>query len=190
MSASRSPLRLRRRLQRAGRVLVYVAISLPLVALGAVTILLLVSGTVLSVIGIGMPLLLGAAAVARQIAQADRAAANRLVRTHLPPIPPAPILRGSPWRRALDTLSDRQLWRLIALLAVKPLLAVGALVVALLPLALLVEIAVLGVHGVGGLGDIEYLGPWRLGFGTGVVLMALITPGAVVALAVLDALYS
>jgi signal transduction histidine kinase len=183
-------LRLERRLRRAGRVLVYVALSVPLGVLGAATILVLVVGAALSVVGIGLPLLLGAAAVARWLAQGDRWAANRLVRTHLPPIPPAPVLRGSPWRRSLDTLSDRQLWRLLALLAVKPPLAIGALVVAIAPLALFAETARLGVQGIGGFGGIEYLGPWRLGPGLGVVLLLLLLPIAVVALAVLDALYS
>ena len=186
----RDPLRLRRRLHRAGRVLAYVAVSVPLGVLGALAIVVLVLGAVLSVVGVGLPMLLGGARVGRWLAQADRWAANRLLRTHLPPLPAAPALRGSPWRRALDTLSDRQLWRLIALLAVKPLLAAGALLVALLPLALLAAVVVLGVQGVGRLGDVEFLGPWRLGPGPGLVLLAFALPVAVVAVAVLDALFA
>ena len=60
---------------------------------------------------------------------------------------------GSPWRRSLDVLSDRALWRMVALLATKPLLIAGLCVVALVPLALLAEILSLGVQGVAGLGD-------------------------------------
>ena len=33
---------------------------------------------------------------------------------------------GSPWRRSLDVLSDRVLWRMVAMLATKPLLIAGA----------------------------------------------------------------
>ena len=82
-------------------------------------------------------------------------------------MPGAVPTAGNPWRRSLDVLSDRVLWRMVAILATKPLLIAALCVVALVPLALLAEILSLGVQGVGGLGTIDYLGPWPLGLGLG-----------------------
>ena len=89
----------------------------------------------------------------------DRRAANRFLGTHIPPVPAGVATTGNPWRRSLEILADRALWRMVALLATKPLLIAGLCVVALVPLALLAEILSLGVQGVAGLGTIDYLGP-------------------------------
>ena len=61
--------------------------------------------------------------------------------------PPAPRADGL-WRRALDALADRQSWRVVALLAAKLPVALALFVaVALAPLALAVELLVLGMRG-------------------------------------------
>ena len=86
-----------------------------------------------------------------------------------PPVPGGVSSAGDPWRRSLDVLSDRVLWRIVAILATKPLLIAGLCAVAFVPLALFAEILSLGVQGVGGLGTIDFLGPWSLGLGLGPV---------------------
>ena len=76
--------------------------------------LALVLGAALSVVWIGLPLLLGAAAACRWLVRLDRRAANRFLGTHIPPVPGAVSSAGNPWRRSLDVLSDRVLWRMVA----------------------------------------------------------------------------
>ena len=179
-----------RRLERASHAAAYLAVNVPIAILGALSVLALVLGAALSVAWIGLPLLLGAAAAVRRLVRLDRRAANRFLGTHIPPVPAGAATTGNPWRRSLEILSDRALWRMVALLATKPLLIAGLCAVALVPLALLAEIVSLGVQGVAGLGTIDYLGPWRLGPALGLVLLALVPAAAVLAIATLDALYS
>ena len=179
-----------RRLQRASHAATYLVINVPIAILGALAVLALVIGAALSVAWIGLPLLLGAAAACRRLVRLDRRAANSFLGTHIPPVPAGVATAGSPWRRSLDILSDRVLWRMVALLATKPLLIAGLCIVAIVPLALLAEILSLGVQGVGGLGTIDYLGPWRLDPALGLVLLALVPAAAVLAIATLDALYT
>ncbi len=179
-----------RRLQRASHAATYLVINVPIAILGALAVLALVIGAALSVAWIGLPLLLGAAAACRRLVRLDRRAANSFLGTHIPPVPAGVATAGSPWRRSLDILSDRALWRMVALLATKPLLIAGLCIVAIVPLALLAEILSLGVQGVGGLGTIDYLGPWRLDPALGLVLLALVPAAAVLAIATLDALYT
>jgi signal transduction histidine kinase len=183
-------LELDRRLERAANAAAYLAVNVPIAILGAISVLALVLGAALSVVWVGLPLLLGAAAACRWLVRLDRRAANRFLGTHIPPVPGAAPTAGSPWRRSLDVLSDRALWRMVALLTTKPLLIAGMCAVALLVLAVLVEIVSLGVQGVGGMGTIDYLGPWRLGPGLGLVLLALAPAAAVLVVATLDALYT
>jgi signal transduction histidine kinase len=177
------------RLERAARALAYLVINVPIAILGALAVVALALGAALSAIGIGLPLLLGAAAACRRLMRLDRRAANRFLGTHIPPVPGGAPTAGSPWRRSLDVLSDRGLWRMVALLATKPLLVVGLVVVGLAPVVLLAELITLAVQGIGGVGGIDYLGPWSLGPGTGLVLCALVPAGAVLVVATLDALY-
>ena len=181
---------LRRRLQRSAYAVAYILVSVPIGLLGAVTVLFLVIGAALSVFGIGLPILLAAAAAGRWLAGLDRRAANRLLDTHLPPPPPQAPARGSVWRRSLTALSDRGLWRIAGLLAVKPLLAIGTLVAALAPIVLLAELLFLGTGGIGGFADIDFVGPWALDPALGAILLALAVPAAILAIAVLDGLYT
>jgi signal transduction histidine kinase len=183
-------LELDRRLERAANAAAYLVVNVPIAILGAISVLALVLGAALSVAWIGLPLLLGAAAACRRLVRLDRRAANRFLGTHIPPVPGGVSTAGNPWRRSLDVLSDRVLWRMVAILATKPLLIAGLCAVALVPLALLAEILTLGVQGVGGLGTIDYLGPWPLGVGLGLVLLALAPAAAVLVVATLDALHT
>jgi signal transduction histidine kinase len=180
-----------RRLERASHAASYLVVNVPLAIVGALSVLALVVGAALSVVWIGLPLLLGAAAVCRRLVRLDRRAANRFLGLHIPPVPAGvATTTGNPWRRSLELLSDRTLWRMVALLATKPLLIAGLCIVALVPLALLAEILSLGVQGVAGLGTIDYLGPWRLGPALGLVLLALAPAAAVLVIATLDALHT
>jgi signal transduction histidine kinase len=181
---------LERRVERAGRAVAYLAVNVPIAILGAFAVVGVVLGAALSVVRIGLPLLLGASAACRWLVRGDRRAANRFLGTQIPPLPaPAPTA-GTPWRRSLDAVSDRALWRLVALLGAKPLLIAALLVMALVPLALLGGLILLGVQGIGGLGHVDYLGPWRFGVGVGVVLCALVPFAAVLLIGTLEALYA
>jgi signal transduction histidine kinase len=183
-------LELDRRLERAAHAAAYLIVNVPIAILGALSVIALFLGAALSVAWIGLPLLLGAAAACRRLMRLDRRAANHYLGTHIPPVPGGVATSGNPWRRSLDILSDRALWRMVALLATKPLLIVCLCAVALVPLALLAEIISLGVQGVGGLGTIDYLGPWPLGWGLGLLLLAMVPAGAVLVVATLDGLHA
>ena len=180
-----------RRLERASHAASYLVVNVPIAIVGALSVLALVLGAALSVAWIGLPLLLGAAAACRRLVRLDRRAANRFLGLHIPPVPAGvATTTGNPWRRSLEVLSDRALWRMVALLATKPLLIAGLCIVALVPLALLAEVLSLGVQGVFGLGTIDYLGPWALGPVLGLVLLALAPAAAVLVIATLDALHT
>jgi signal transduction histidine kinase len=179
-----------RRTARAAEAAAYLAVGVPMALLGVVVVLALVVGAALSVVGIGLPLLLAAAAAARRLVRVDRQAANRFLGTQIPPLPPAPPTAGSPWRRALTMLGDRSLWRIVGLLAVKPPLIAGLLVVGFAPVVLFAWLLKLGCEGVFGLGGADYFGPWSMGPGLGAGLLLLALPTAVLALAALDALYT
>ena len=158
-SAVIAALDLDRRLERASHAAAYLVVNVPIAILGALSVLALVLGAALSVAWIGLPLLLGAAAAVRRLVRLDRRAANRFLGTHIPPVPAGVATTGNPWRRSLEILSDRALWRMVALLATKPLLIAGLCIVALVPLALLAEILSLGVQGVARPGHDRLPGP-------------------------------
>jgi signal transduction histidine kinase len=176
-------------LARAGQAVGYLAVSVPIAILAIPAVLAVMLGAALTALaGVGLPVLLGSAAVCRWLLRADRRVANRLLDTQLPPLPGAPKTSGTLWRRSLALLADRGLWRIVAALAVRPLLVAGLLVVGLAPVVLFSELVNLGVQGIGGLGTVGYLGPWRLTAGLGIVLSLLALPAAVLAVATLDAL--
>lgn len=183
-------LELDRRMDRAARAVAYLAVNVSIAILGALAVLGVILGAALSVVRIGLPLLLAAGAACRWLVKLDRRAANRFLGTQIPPLPAPPRTTGTPWRRTLATVADRGLWRLVALLTAKPLLIAALIAVALVPLLVLAELLRLGVAGVGGLGDVDYLGPWRFGPAVGIVLLALVPAGAVLVVATLEALYS
>jgi signal transduction histidine kinase len=182
-------LELDRRLQRAAHALAYLAINVPIAILGALSVVALVLGAALSLIWIGLPLLLGAAAACRWLVRLDRRAANRFLDLHIPPVPSATPTSGGPWRRSLDVLSDRALLRIVTLLATKPIVIAGLVAVGLVPALLMAALLSLGMQGVGGFGSVDYFGPWALGLGIGALLLALALPAAVLVVATFDALY-
>jgi signal transduction histidine kinase len=176
------------RVERAFRTLAYLAVSVPLGLLGLVAVLALLVGALLSVVWIGRPLLIGAVAASRRLAELDRRAVNRLLGTHLSPVPRRPRIAGAGWRWTRATLADPQLWRIVALLGLKLPLALALLAAGLTPIVLTAALLSLGAQGLGGLGDPTYLGPWRLGAGLGGVLCLLSVPSAILAVALLEGL--
>jgi signal transduction histidine kinase len=187
-----SALHLRRRVARAAEATAYLAVSVPIAVLGVSAVVVLAVGAALSVAGgIGLPVLLAGAAACRGLVRLDRRAANHFLGTQIPPlaIPPRPAT-GSLWRRSLSVLQDRALWRTVGLLGLKPVLTAGQLVVGIGPVVLMAWLAKLGVEAIAGLGDADYFGPWSFGAGTGIALLALTLPVAVLALAALDALHT
>ncbi|MCW2983411.1 MAG: sensor histidine kinase [Conexibacter sp.] len=181
-------LELQRRFARAALAATFLAASVPITILGVLAVLLLAVGTALSMLGIGLPVLLVAAGACRRLVRVDRRAANRFLGTQIPPLPGGPATSGGPWRRSLEVLGDRPLWRVVGLLALKPFLTAALLVAGLAPLVLFAWLAALGVEAIGGIGDTDFFGPWSFGAGAGILLLALALPAGVLALAALDAL--
>jgi signal transduction histidine kinase len=183
-------LQLPRRITRAAEATAFLAASVPIAVLGLLAVVVLVLGAALSVAGIGLPLLLAGSAACRALVRLDRRAANRFLGTQIPPQPAHRATSGGPWRRSLAILGDRARWRAVGLLALKPVLTAAFVVAGIAPVVLLAWLAQLGVEAVGDLGDQDFFGPWSFGAGTGVVLLVLCVPVAILALAVLDALYA
>ena len=121
--------------------------------------------------------------------QLDRHAANRWLDAQIPPIPNRVRGPGSAFRQSLDLLSDRGLWRMAAHLALRPVLAVALVAVAMLPVFALALLLDLGISGLAGIDEVDYVGPWALGPGLGIVLFVLALPAAALTIATLEALY-
>lgn len=177
---------LRRRVGRARRVATYIALSVPLGLLAAVALAALALGAALSVLWIGRPLLEATVSACRRLADHDRRAANAYLGAHIPPLTSPPRDRTRPMR-PLDPLSDRQLVRMLVLLAVK--LPVTAVLLALTCAIAVVagSLVALGIKGIGSIGAPTYVGPVRTGLASGVALLALAAPVSVLAIAVLGA---
>jgi signal transduction histidine kinase len=178
---------LRARTAHALQTLAYLALAIPLGVLGLLTLLAVLVGTVTCVLLVGLPLLLGGVAAARALARLERRVANELLGTHLPPLG-GRASAGGTWRRALGELSDRRLWRILALLGLKPLLAAGMLAIALVPVLGVLELAGHGIASVLGVGEADRAGPFALGAPAGVALLALTFPLAILGIAILGGL--
>ena len=155
-------LELDRRLTRAGHAVAYLAATLPVTVLAIPAVLLLIVGAALSVVGIGMPVLVAAAAACRRLMRLDRHAANRWLDAgcrHPRPraragqrVPPVarPALRPRP-------VADGD----------APGAAAGAGPRArrrgLAPVFALALVLQLGIAGIAGLDEVDYVGPWALG---------------------------
>jgi len=194
MPASQAPgivaaLGLRQRIDRAGHAAAYLTLGLPIAILAIPAVLGLLLGAALSAVGIGLPLLLVASSACRALVRADRRAANRWLGAGIPPVLGRPHTHGGWLRQALDLLSDRQQWRYAAHLALRPMLTAGLAVVALVPVLLLAEALTLGIQGVAGVGDVDYVGPFRLGPGLGLVMLALTVPAAALVVATFESLH-
>jgi len=170
-------------LRAARRALLYVIVGL---GQGLTYLLLvgggLVLGVLLTPLWIGLPLLGGTARLAWRLAEGERRQANRLLETHLPPVPPPPP--GSGLR---ELFGSRALWRVLAMLLGKLPLALLALVVAAAPVVLTIALAALGISGLTG-DDGRLVGPWSLGPGVGVALCLLALPATVVSIAALESI--
>jgi hypothetical protein len=182
-------LELDRRITRAGHAVAYLVGTLPVALLAIPAVAALVLGAALSVAGIGLPLLLAAAAACRRLVRFDRRAANRWLDAQVPPIPGRVRGPGSSFRQSLDLLSDRGLWRIAMHLALRPPLGAALLAVALLPVFALALLLQLGIEGIAGVEEVDYVGPWALGPALALVLCALALPAAALAIASLEALY-
>jgi signal transduction histidine kinase len=180
-------LELPRRVERAFRTLAYIALSLPLGALGLLALAAIAVAAVLGLAGLAAPLAL-AVRGARRVADLDRRAANRLLEAHIAPLPRRARVAGAPWRRTRAALGDRQLWRVAALLALRLPAGAVLLLAAVVPIALTAALLSLGAQGIGGYGAPTYLGPSRLDVASGIALLLLAIPAAVVAIALLEAL--
>jgi signal transduction histidine kinase len=190
MSVAVSPPRLllRRRIEVAGEGFAAVAGTLAVGAAGALVIGALVLGVLLSVVWIGLPLVIAALAACQALAEAHRRQANRLLSAHLPPLPSLERRGETLWRRARHALSDRRRLKVVGLVALD--LPVGAVLVAaaLLPMAVTIELGMLGVSALFGVGDADYFGPLTLTPPAGVLLLVLALASAVVTIAVLGGL--
>jgi signal transduction histidine kinase len=181
-------LELPRRVERAFRALAYIALTVPLGVVGLLALVAVAVTGLLSLVGLGLPLLTAAIAGARRVAELDRRAANRLLDAHISPLPPRPRVAGSALRRARVALAERQLWRVLALLALKVPVGAVLLMAAVLPIALTAALISLGAQGIGGYGEATYFGPWRLDVASGILLCLLAIPAAVLTIAILEAL--
>jgi signal transduction histidine kinase len=182
-------LQLEGRFTRAGHAIAYVAVTLPVTLLALPAVAALTLGAALSVAGIGLPLLLAAATFCRALERLDRRAANRWLGAQVPPIPRTVLGAGGAIRRSLYLLSDRSLWRTATHLALRPFLFAAILLVALVPVFLFALMLQLGIGGIAGSPDVDYVGPWTLGPTVGVLLLALALPTGALALAALETLY-
>jgi signal transduction histidine kinase len=183
-----TPLKLRRRIERAGEGLAAMLATLLVGLLGALVIAALALGVMLSLLWIGLPLVIAALGACQALAEAHRRQANRLLGAHLPPLP-APERRGDTlWRRCLHALSDRRRWRVIGVVALD--LPVGGVLLAagLAPIVITAELLVIGVSAIAGVGEPDYLGPMALAPPAGVLLVVLALACGVLSVAVLGAL--
>jgi signal transduction histidine kinase len=182
-------LELDRRAARAQRALAYALLQVPLAIAGLAVLAALLAGALLSLVAVGLPLLVAARSACCRLVRVDRRAANRLLSAAIPPLPrPDRVPDGPPWGRARAALADRVLLRAVVVLLVQAFAMVVLLAVAFAPLVVLAEILVLGVRGVTGGGDVDYLGPFAFGPAVGAVLLAMAPAAAVLAIAALEGL--
>ena len=169
-------------LRDARRALLYLVVSLG----QGLTYLLIVGGgfalgILLVPLWIGLPILAGTIRLTWRLAEGERRQANRLLETHLPPVPrPAPRGRG-----LREELGRSAFWRVLAMLLLKLPVALLGLAVALAPVLLAVALAGLGVSGLAG-EDGRLVGPWALGPAVGIALCLLALPATIVSIAALE----
>ncbi len=123
-------------LRAARRALLYLVVGL---GQGLTYLLIVGGGLVLGVLlvplWIGLPLLRGTARLTWRLAEGERRQANRLLETHLPPVPrPAPRGRG-----LREEFGRSAFWRVLAMLLLKLPVALAGLLVAGLPVLLAVS---------------------------------------------------
>ncbi len=192
MSAASAPdtIDFGRRVRRAVEALEYLVLSLPIGLLCAAVAAVLVLGAALSVLWIGLPIVLVALAACARLAEIERRQANRLLDAHIPPLVRPEHHEGTLWRRAIGSLTDRDNWRVLALVATKLPVAILGLAAGLFPVAMTFWLLIFGVRGIGHLGDRFYVGPWTLGPLTGLLLCALGLAAGILAIAALEGIRS
>ncbi len=142
----------------------------------------LVLGLLLAPLWVGLPLLVGTARLTWRLAEGERRQANRLLESHIPPVPPPPVGRG-----VREQLGTRTYWRIAAMLIFKLPAVLLGLVLGLAPVLLAVLLAGLGVSGLAG-EDGRLVGPWELGPLLGIALCLLALPATIVSIAALEAI--
>ena len=183
-------LELDHRLRRAGHAVAYLVVSLPVTLLAWPAVALLVIGAALSVAGHraaargrrgGCVPGARAAGPARREPLAGHAGAAR---TRV-----ACAAATGALRRTLDLLNERSLWRMAAFLTIRPLLAAALMAVALVPVFVFALLLELGIEGVAGAAEVDFVGPWTLTPLLGVILLAFALPAAALTVATLETLY-
>ncbi|MDA0167490.1 sensor domain-containing protein [Solirubrobacter taibaiensis] len=182
-------LELDHRLRRAGHAVAYLIVSLPVTLLAWPAVALLVIGAAFSVLGIGLPLVVAGAGACRALARLDRRAANRWLDTQVPQYPGRVRSDEGALRRTLDLLNERSLWRMAAFLMIRPLLAAALMAVALVPVFVFALLLELGIEGVAGAAEVDFVGPWTLSPLLGVILLGFALPAAALTIATLETLY-
>jgi signal transduction histidine kinase len=179
------------RLREAAAVLAYVVVSLPV---GLVCIVLLLAGglvgVVLSPLRVGFAVLGATAVAAWRYAQLERALANRLLGARIPPLPPRRRIDAHGWRRIGASFRETGSRRAIGLALFKLPATLAAAAAGLGAVALAAALAVLGLRGLATPDPRVYVGGAELGVPTGLLLLLLAVPAAIVAVAVLGALAS
>src|SRR6478735_6906800 len=170
-------------LRAARRTLLYLVVGLG----QGLTYLLVIGGGlalgfVLAPLWIGLPLLVGTARLTWRLAEGERRQANRLLASHIPPVPPPP-----PGRGVRQQLGNRTYWRIAAMLLLKLPTVLLGLVIGLAPVLLAIVLAGLGISGLAG-DDTRLVGPWELGPFVGVALCLLALPATIVSIALLEAI--
>jgi len=176
------------RLRRAAAALAYIVLSVPLGVVAAAGVLAVAVGAAVGLVWAGGPLVPGALAACRRVAEYDRRAANRFLDAHIPPLPPRRGPRTRAVRRPLDALADRQVRRMLWLLAIKLPVAAGTLALAAGFAIATGGLLLLGWGGITGVGAATYLGPVKTDLLGGAALCLLTIPVAVLAVASLGAL--
>ena len=179
---------LRRRVEVAIEGFAAIAGVLVVGVMGALVIGALGLGVMLSPVWIGLPLVIGTLAACQTLAAVHRRQANRLLGAHLPPLPVPERRGGTLWRRATHALSDRRRWRVVGLVALDLPVGAALMLAAVAPIALTIELAVLGVSAIAGLGDADYIGPLSLSPPAGVLLLVLAVACAVLTVTILGGL--
>jgi signal transduction histidine kinase len=180
---------LRKRLEVAAAAVAYSALALALTLTSVVVVVVgSIVGLVLLPLWVGLPILISTAEAAGGSAQLARRLANRLLHARIPPLPRPRSASGFSAARLRGVVGGEGFSRAAALLLFNlPVSFVGAAVAAL-ALALVAGALLLAFQGLTGVGGPAYVGPFERGPLTGLALVLLAAPAAIVSLAVLGGL--
>jgi signal transduction histidine kinase len=169
--------------------LAYIAVSLPLTLVCVVLLFMAAGiGVVLTPIGIGFTILGWTTWAAWRYARLERALANRLLSARIPPMPLPRRIEAAGWKRVRASVASSPSRRAMALAGIKLPATIAAAVAGFGSLALTLFLAVLGIEGLTSASSASYVGPARLGLVTGLILLVLAVPAAIVTVAILSGL--